>query len=271
MKKQLLLVFTILQVSIVSWGQNESPYKTSFKVDAPLTVGGVALSGLGVYFISNKSSISDQEAAKLASSKNEVNGFDRFTAGDYSKRAKELSDFPFYGSFAAPLFLLLDGKVFNKAGQVFLLYGETMAVTGTLYAMTAGLVDRKRPLTYGTEAPLDERTSKNARNSFFAGHTAATATATFFAAKVFNDFNPDSPLRPFVWGTAAAVPLATGYFRLKAGKHFLSDNIIGYTIGTTVGILVPHLHKKTNNSGFSLTPTYHQIQGNGLALSYTLK
>jgi membrane-associated phospholipid phosphatase len=271
MKKQLLLVFTIFQFSFAGFAQTESPYKTTFKVDAPITAGGVALSGLGVYFISNKDGISDEQASLLARSKNEVNGFDRFSAGNYSKRAKELSNIPFYGSFAMPLALLFDKKVFNKAPQVFLLYGETMAVTGTLYAMTVGLVDRKRPLTYGTEAPLDERTSKNARNSFFAGHTAATASATFFAAKVFNDFNPDSPLRPYVWGAAAAVPLATGYFRLKAGKHFLSDNIIGYAVGTTVGIMVPHLHKKANNSGFSVTPTYDRIEGNGIALSYTLK
>jgi membrane-associated phospholipid phosphatase len=256
MKKRLLLILSLLQFSVASFAQNNSPYKTSWKVDFPVTAAGVGLSGLGLYFISNKDRIPDAQAATLSRSKNDVNSFDRFSAGYYSVNARNLSDIPFYGSFVAPLTLLLDSDVYQNAPQVFLLFGETMSVTGTLFAMTAGLVDRKRPLVYGTEAPLKERTSKNARNSFFAGHVAATGSATYFFAKVFHDFNPDSPARHFVWGTAAAVPAAVGYLRLKAGKHFLSDVLIGYTIGTTVGILVPQLHKKSNQSGFSLIPVY---------------
>lgn len=271
MKNKLLLLFTLFQVSFSSFGQNGSPYKTSFKVDFPVTVAGVGLSGLGVYFISKKDRIPEAQARTLSMSKHEVNSFDRFSAGNYSESAKKISDIPFYGSFAMPLALLLDKDIFQNAPQVFLLYGETMAVTGTLFAMTAGLVDRKRPLVYGTEAPLKERTSKNARNAFFAGHPAATASATFFLAKVFNDFNPDSPAKPFVWGVAAAVPATVGYLRLRAGKHFLSDVITGYTIGTTVGILVPHLHKKGSGSGFSVTPTAIPVMdgvSNGMALNY---
>jgi len=271
MKNKILLLFTLLQVSFASFGQDNSPYKTSLKVDLPVTVAGIGLSGLGVYFISQKESIPEAQALTLSRSKNDVNSFDRFSAGYYSESAKKTSDIPFYGSFVAPLALLLDKDVYQNAPQVFLLYAETMSVTGTLFAMTAGLVDRKRPMVYGTEAPLKDRTSKNARNAFFAGHPAATASATFFLAKVFHDFNPDSPARPFVWGAAAAVPATVGYLRLKAGKHFLSDVITGYTIGTTVGILVPHLHKKGNASGFSVTPVVMPVMdeiSNGMALSY---
>ncbi|WP_026463322.1 phosphatase PAP2 family protein [Adhaeribacter aquaticus] len=267
MKKYLFILISVLSLSFNTQAQTESPYTTKVKVDLPVTAAGVGLSGLGVYFISKKDRLNEQAVRQI--SKNEVNAFDRFSAGNYSESAKNLSDIPFYGSFVMPLALLLDKDVYHNAPQVFLLYGETMSVTGALFAMTAGLVDRKRPLVYSQEAPIRERTSKNARNSFFAGHPAATATATFFVAKVFNDFNPDSPARPFVWGAAAAVPAAVGYLRLKAGKHFLSDVIIGYTIGTTVGILVPHLHKKGNNSGLSITPTYNRIEGRGLALNYT--
>ncbi|MGV3586539.1 MAG: phosphatase PAP2 family protein [Adhaeribacter sp.] len=271
MKNKILLLFTLLQVSFASFGQDNSPYKTNLKVDLPVTIAGVGLSGLGVYFISQKESIPEAQALTLSRSKNDINSFDRFSAGYYSESAKKTSDIPFYGSFVAPLALLLDKDVYQNAPQVFLLYAETMSVTGTLFAMTAGLVDRKRPMVYGTEAPLKDRTSKNARNSFFAGHPAATASATFFLAKVFHDFNPDSPARPFVWGAAAAVPATVGYLRLKAGKHFLSDVITGYTIGTTVGILVPHLHKKGNGSGFSFTPVVMPVMdeiSNGMALSY---
>lgn len=269
MRKQLLLILTLFQFSLAGFAQQESPYKTSFKVDGPITIGGVAVSGLGLYLLSNKDGLSDAEVNGLT--KNNVNKFDRFSAGNYDESAKKLSNIPFYSSFALPITLLFDKKVYGNAPQVLLLYGETMAITGSFYAMTVGTVYRKRPLVYGANTPLDKKTTKNAQNSFFAGHTAATASALFFAAKIFNDFNPDSPWRPVVWGVAAAVPASVGYLRLKAGKHFLSDNLIGYAIGTTVGILVPHLHKKTNISGFSLAPTYNYIEGNGVALSYSLK
>lgn len=269
MKNQFLLIIAFFQISFTSFGQTESPYKTKFKVDGPVTLGGVALSGLGLYFISNKSGLSPEEVNSL--SKNDVNKFDRFAAGNNSENAKKLSDIPFYSSFVLPFTLLFDKKVRGAAPQILLLYGETLAITGSLYAMTVGNIYRKRPLVYGENTPIDKRTTKNAQNSFFAGHTAATASATFFVAKVFNDFNPDSPWRPVVWGAAAAIPASVGYLRLKAGKHFLSDNLIGYTIGSTVGILVPHLHKKSNTSGLSIVPNYNQIEGNGFAVTYSFK
>ena len=76
----------------------------------------------------------------------------------------------------------------------------------------------------------------------------------FFAAKVFNDFNPESPLVPYIWGVSAAIPALVGYYRIVAGKHFLSDVLLGYTLGAAAGILVPELHK-VNLEGVSLSAT----------------
>ncbi|QNF33150.1 phosphatase PAP2 family protein [Adhaeribacter swui] len=270
MKNQfLLVVLAFFQISFTSFAQTESPYKTKFKVDGPITLGGVAVSGLGLYLISNKSGLSQTEVNGL--SKNNVNKFDRFSAGNYNENARKLSNIPFYGSFAVPFTLLLDKNMRSNTSQVLFLYGETLAITGSIYSMTVGSVYRKRPLVYGENTPNDKKTTKNAQNSFFAGHTAATASATFFAAKVFNDYYPDSPWRPVVWGAAAAIPASVGYLRLRAGKHFLSDNLIGYAVGSTVGILVPHLHKKSNHSGFSVLPTYNPIAGNGFAVTYAIQ
>jgi membrane-associated phospholipid phosphatase len=57
-----------------------------------------------------------------------------------------------------------------------------------------------------------------------------------------------------VWGAAAAVPAAVAYFRIQAGKHFLSDNIVGYAVGATAGIVVPQLHKVAARQGISFSP-----------------
>jgi hypothetical protein len=243
-----------------------SPYKTTWLKDGAITAGGIGMSVLGSTILINKPRLTEEDIRGI--DRRDVNEFDRFAAGNYSPSAKHASNFPFYGSFVAPLFLLLDEDVRHQAPQVYLLYAQAMSITGGLFSMTAGLTNRKRPSVYATHAPLEARLHKYATNSFFAGHTAATATASFFAAKVFHDFNPDSPARHYVWAAAAITPATVGYLRLRAGKHFLSDNIIGYTVGAAVGILVPQLHKKTNTAGFSLLPVKTDTH-EGAALTYT--
>ncbi|GAB3199111.1 membrane-associated phospholipid phosphatase [Pontibacter aydingkolensis] len=252
MKKILSIISIITLMAGHTYGQDDSPYKTNAKVDVPIIVAGMGLSYYGLTLMQDKDGLTAEQIARL--SKSDVNGFDRFSAGWDSESAKKTSDFPFYGSFALPFVMMLNDNVGSKAGQVFVLYVETMAVTGSLFTMTNGLAPRTRPLIYSPDVEMSEKTRANARNSFYAGHTAAAASASFFAAKVFHDFNPDSGARPYVWAAAAAVPAAVGYMRLRAGKHFLSDNILGYTLGAAAGILVPQLHKKTNNTNFSLMP-----------------
>ncbi|MBD1397997.1 phosphatase PAP2 family protein [Pontibacter sp. JH31] len=255
MKGSLLSLSFVLYLglSITCQAQSVFPYKTDWVKDGAITAGGIGLTVVGSTILLNKDRLTeaDLQIIRIA----DVNRFDRFAAGNYSASAEQASDFPFYGSFVAPLFLLLDDDVRLQAPQVYLLYAQAMSITGGLFSMTAGLTERKRPNVYATDAPLEARLHKYATNSFFAGHTAATATATFFAAKVFHDFNPDSPARHFVWAAAAITPATVGYLRLRAGKHFLTDNIIGYTLGASVGILVPQLHKKSNRTGLSIHPT----------------
>lgn len=231
----------------------------------------MGLSYYGLTLMKDKDGLTEEQIANL--NRVQVNRFDRFSAGYHSDQAKKISDIPFYGSFALPLTLLLNENVRGHAGQVLGLYVQTMAVTGALFTMTSGLNPRTRPMVYSQEVELGDKMRANARNSFYAGHTTAAAAASFFFAKVFHDFNPDSPARPYVWAGAAAVPATVGYLRLRAGKHFLSDNLLGYAVGATVGILVPQLHKKTNNTGFSLSPTiiptFAGTASQGANLSYT--
>lgn len=269
MKSILTLVLALLICGTHGYAQTESPYKTSWKKDGLAIAGGVGLSVLGLSLIKNKRDLTETEVNAL--NIEDVFFIDRFSAGDYNDQADKDSYIPFYGSFAAvPVIMLLNKGQRYNAGQVMALFVETMSVTGALFSITAGSVQRSRPFVYSTDRSMSNRMDSDSQRSFFAGHTAATATASFFAAKVFSDFNPDSKLKPYVWAAAAIVPASVGYLRLKAGRHFLTDNLLGYGIGAGVGILVPHLHKKANTSGLSIAP----YSGNGIqgaSLTYTLK
>lgn len=264
--KPISLLFLLL-ITVAAQAQNDSPYKTSFKVDAPIIAGSLGLGFLGVKMIQNKDGLTAQEVAMK--SKSDVGRFDRFVAGNFSERADKDSYIPFYASFAAPVVMLLNKNEGKKAGQVLVLFTESMAITGAMFSLTAGGIERSRPLVYSTAAPLEKRMDSDSQRSFYAGHTAATATATFFLAKVYQDFNPGSKATPYVWAGAALVPAAVGYMRLKAGQHFLSDNLLGYAIGAGVGILVPQLHKKENNN-LSISPSMDP-NFKGATLVYTLR
>ena len=232
--------------------QSASPYRTRFAVDGPVILGEAVVSAFGLYRSQRRDGLSNAELAAL--NKNDIPRFDRFSAGYFSQSAQTASDLLCYPTLViAPGLLALNPAIRSHYGQVVALYVETVLAADALFTTSIGNIPRYRPFLYGSEGG-DQRNGHIATNAFFAGHTAHTAAATFFAAKVFHDFNPDSPAQPYVWGAAAVVPAAVAYFRVEAGKHFLSDNIVGYAVGATMGVVVPQLHKVAGRRGISLVP-----------------
>ena len=78
-----------------------------------------------------------------------------------------------------------------------------------------------------------------------------------------------------VWGVAAAIPATVGYLRIKSGKHFLSDNIVGFAVGAASGILIPEIHKKKNKNveiyptmGFNFQGQDFNTQGVGISYQF---
>lgn len=172
----LFIQFTNAQDS-VAVQKLKSPYTTSFKKDGPVTAAAVGLTAFGVYLIQNKKDITTSEL--LSKTKEDVNFFDRGSAGNYSEKANDDSYIPFYGSFAMPVVMgLLLKNERNKFGQVMVLYTQTMAITSSMFTIAAGAINRSRPLVYGN-APMDLKLAGKSQRSFYAGHTAASAAATF--------------------------------------------------------------------------------------------
>ena len=249
--------------------QAPSPYHTRFAVDGTAILGLGAATGVGLLLISKKDGLTPAQLTAL--NRHDVPKFDRFSAGYYSATAQTTGDLIVYPTLLlAPGLLALNADIRRDYKQVLTLYLETMAANNAVFTLTASSVTRYRPYLYGPEGG-DKRTGHIATNSFYSGHTANTAAATFFAAKVYHDFHPGAAAEPLVWGAAAVVPAATAYFRVKAGKHFLSDNIVGYVLGAAAGIAVPELHKTAARTGLSVAPVQGlNVRGypySGLALT----
>ena len=171
---------------------------------------------------------------------------DRGAAENYSESAGQLSAIFLYTSFLLPIShytgLKCRKQGFVIAGMALETFFITDGITNTLKALTK----RFRPFTYNPEVPIDEKLDNGARYSFVSGHSSNTAALGFFSAKVFSDLYPDSKWKPVIWTLGATLPAMTGYLRYRAGKHFPTDIISGYLLGASIGYLVPHFHKISN-------------------------
>ncbi len=221
--------------------QAQSPYKLQFGKECVFVGTGLATGLLGVQLRTNVPVYTAGDIAGL--DKETINSFDRRAVNYYSNSAHQASNFFWYSSFAAPLFFLPGKATRSNFGIIAVLWSETVMINSGLTLMTKYASRRTRPFVYNPDAPLDPKLDVNAKGSFFSGHASMSAANTFFAAKVFSDYYPDSKWKPVVWGLAATIPAVTGYLRVRGGRHYPTDVLTGYVVGALVGWGVPQLHR----------------------------
>lgn len=228
----------------------QSPYEINPVLDYSMA-GGLTLNSLGAhYYQAQVTPLVQQDL--LALDADDIWRFDRVATTAWRPTAGHLSDLGLYPAMIAPVGLLLGQDVRNNWGQHLLLYWETLTLIDGLTTWTKSLALRNRPFnyyyanTYPNHPPDLEAAvlESDARFSFFSGHTSFTAASSFFFAKTFHDYYPNSPARPWVWAGAALLPALVGYLRVRAGKHYPTDVMAGYLIGAAVGFGVPALHRR---------------------------
>ncbi len=260
---RLIFVLPIIMFCSLNLFGQERESKTSNEIyhikkaiDIPLTGAAVGWSLYGMSVIYGRDPVPEAEINAL--SVQNINKFDRPVADNYDPHAEMISDKLFYGSIPLPLLLLIDKQIRHDGLKIGLLYLECMGSTGTLYTTSAMTADRFRPYAYNAAVDINKKTRGGARNSFFAGHPALVATGTFFMAKVYTDYHPEMKGKGLLFGLAGALTASTAALRIKAGEHFYSDVIVGATIGTLSGILIPQLHKNKNydEKKISFYPNY---------------
>jgi membrane-associated phospholipid phosphatase len=244
---------------VLSIGLNaQSPYRLNLNKELTLTGVGISTGLTGLYL---RSTVQPYRVDALTSlDPGKINDLDRGAVHNYSGKADRASDILLHGSLAAPALLLAGRKIRSEPGTIAVLWVETALVVSGITTLTKFAVRRTRPFVYNPSIPADAKTGIDAKASFFSGHTSFTAANTFFAARVFSDYYPHSKWKPVVWGLAAIFPAATGYLRVKGGKHFPTDVITGYAVGALTGFVVPELHKahRAGNT-LSLVPGWNSI------------
>lgn len=144
-----------------------SPYETSWKKDATWLGLGLAGTATGFLLIQGKEGFTEQQLANLDVAN--VNGIDRFAAGNYDENASKISDIPFYTSFAIPLALMATKGQNENVGQLSVMYLEALSTSAALFTISPGLTNGARPKAYNNDLSLEERMETTNTRSFFLG------------------------------------------------------------------------------------------------------
>jgi membrane-associated phospholipid phosphatase len=243
-------------------------YKFKPGADIPVFIVGAGWSAYAFTKIYSKPPSTEEEILGL--DKNNINGFDRWAVRPFSESIDRISYYPFFASMPLP-FLFLFGNTKKDFFKLTGLYLEAMSITGFLYTGSVYFFDRYRPYAYSDESTLDQRTRGGAKNSFYAGHVALVSTSTFFMARVYADYHPESKAKWFFYTLAGTTTALTAYLRLRAGQHFPSDLLLGMAQGTLTGLLVPAFHKNKliKNNNLSIIP-FSNGRSLGLSMAYKL-
>lgn len=218
--------------------QSKGPYY--FSLERELLYGGGAV-GSTMIGLTMHQSVNDVRLSTIQLPK--VSSFDKIAPNVLNVKPSNVSDGFLFGSIVLPGVFLLKKNTRRNIIGIGLLYSEAMLLNLGITDIIKIAVLRPRPYTLNPDLAPGTILKRNDRASFFSGHTSVTATASFFCARVFSDYYPDSPLKPFIWTAAAIIPATTAYLRVRAGKHYPTDVLTGYLIGGAIGYLIPTLHK----------------------------
>lgn len=130
--------------------------------------------------------------------------------------------------------------VLGNVGEDTLLIVEAWVVTAGVTELTKMLVGRERPFVHellpGQKPPTPQAADNNL--SFFSGHTSeafalVAASGTIATMRGYR-------WAPLVWSAGGALAATTGYLRIAADKHWLTDVVVGALVGTSIGFAVPY-------------------------------
>ncbi len=194
-------------------------------------------------------------------------GFEESVEDNFSEAAAGLSDALLLTTVAVPV-VAQTGGTGTQFGNATLVYGETLSATLWLTTVAKATVRRARPYTHHPDPSVQAYAAAHPeeRNlSFFSGHSSFAFSSFVGGSYLFSSVSDSPAARRTLWGLEAALAGATAHLRVRAGKHYYSDVIVGAVVGTGVGVLVPYW----NGVRYELEGEDVAAMGTGLAIGVT--
>ncbi|MBL7837442.1 MAG: phosphatase PAP2 family protein [Bacteroidetes bacterium] len=211
--------------------------------DLPLMAGSGLVFGTGMYFQSLVKPYSAVDLSNLKTS--QVPKFDRIACSQWDLNAGYASDGLAISSVLLPLYFLTNKQSKSGFYPIANVSLQSLALSQAIAGITK-LSKRDRPFLYNPEVPISEKLKQDARLSFFSAHTVTVSSTCFSFALAHKTYLPNSKANPYISAGAFLIPALEGYLRVKAGKHFPSDVIVGYLVGMGSAYLMHRLYLKTN-------------------------
>lgn len=237
---------------------------SSFRVRSLLvsTFFSVSLSSLGVaraelrldeaqstnFYVSHVSSIALLATASLAIASDPpvVLGarwhgapeFERSVQQKVSPVTATISDITLLTNLLAPfasLYVVREGASYQNSA---IIYGQALSTSFLLNSMTKNIALRARP--YAAQKTGSENIDDHL--SFYSGHSSMSFTAAVSGSWLFSAVEADLTRRSVHLGAALGLASLTAHARVRAGRHYPTDVLVGAVAGIGVGIAVPLLH-----------------------------
>ncbi len=266
-------VLVAVLTASVAQGQSAPPdgLRYDLRVDIPVTVGAV---GLAVTLELLKGDLARRSCRVCG-----VDGLDaaarRALLWNDTRAASTMSDWT--GFVVTPVTALAASQVAAAADHRFhdapvnaLVVVEATALAVALDDVVKLVVARQRPYAHFRDSSQQAPPEAEDNLSFYSGHTnlafaVAVASGTVASMRGYR-------LAPVVWASSLPWAAVTGYLRIAADKHYLTDVLSGALIGSAVGFLVPFVfHRASAASGDPVTGPMQVTQARGpfVASSWT--
>ena len=143
-----------------------------------------------------------------------------------------------------------------------LVIAEAALLTADLNQLVKYTLGRERPFVHRLEDDDKSQTKHPSDNnlSFYSAHTSISFSVVTAAATVATMRGYKGA--PLVWALGRPLAAFTGYLRIAADRHYLSDVLVGAVLGSAVGVLAPlllHGPRDSKGSGMSLSASSNAL------------
>jgi membrane-associated phospholipid phosphatase len=137
-------------------------------------------------------------------------------------------------------------KVSRGSPADFLITYEATSIAVVIDEVTKLIVARERPdLHFSADSLTTAPHPPDSRLSFYSGHTTLTFAIATAAGTVATMRNYTQA--PLVWITGMSLATLTGYLRMAAARHYMTDVLVGAAMGALVGFSVPYIFHRALN------------------------
>ena len=147
-----------------------------------------------------------------------------------------------WSTFQALLGKLSPATLIATVFTDLILLVETTAWNGLATEASHSLTHRPRPFVY--ENPIGLGANPAHYVSFYSGHTSFSSAILTAAFLILFLRKAPLPLLLILGSLSQILIFSTGYFRVMAARHFLSDVVCGALFGAITAFIVITLHRK---------------------------